>query len=94
MDRETRRRVLWVPLAMWVALLGLLALTAGYAHISTAPGSGGTANLIIMAVMWAVIAMILMQVRESSAIVRLAAMAGLIWASFLFLFTFADLLTR
>ena len=35
-----------------------------------------------------------MQLRSSAALVRLASMTGLVWASFLFILTFADVLTR
>lgn len=93
MDRETRRRVILIPLAMWGGLLVLLLVSALYAHFSGAPARSWV-NLAIAVGMWLIISLVLMQLRKSPALVRLAAMAGLIWASFLFILTFADLLTR
>lgn len=93
MDRDTRRRVVFVPLALWVGLIVLLAITAVYANVGAAPGKG-IVNIAIAIGMWLVIAVMLMQLRRSAALIRLTAIAGLVWGSFLFILTFADLLTR
>ncbi len=93
MTREDRNHVLIAPLKIWAALMGLLALTIGYAFMPGLPfkTEAGLAIAIAKALL---IAILFMQLRRATGIVRLAAIAGVVWASFLFLLTFADLLTR
>ena len=92
MDGE-RRRVLVVPLLVWVGLMLLLGATFGYAYIPGAPLKF-LSGLVIAAAKVALIAAIFMQLTKASALVRLAAVAGIAWLSLLFLFSFADFLTR
>ena len=87
------RHVLLRPLIAWAALLALLALSIGYAYWPAAPLKAEI-GLAVAAMKAALIALVFMQLREASALVRLAAAAGLGWLSLLFLFAFADFLTR
>lgn len=93
MDRDMRRDVVWNPLKIWAGLLVLLLLTWGYAYWPKAPGKTEV-SLAIGAAKAALVAWYFMQLREAAGVVRLASMAGLLWASLLFLFAFADFLTR
>jgi len=93
MTRECRRFVILAPIASWAGLMVLLTLTVLYAYWPGAPIkpeiglSIGIAKALL-------IALFFMQLRKSAGLVKLASLAGLIWASFLFMLTFADLLTR
>lgn len=93
MNRDTRRQVILVPLFVWAALIGLLAVTIAYAYIPGAPARAGV-GLLIGAAKAVLIAVFFMQLRRATGLVRLAALAGLVWLSFLFLFSFADWMTR
>lgn len=93
MTRDDRRTVLLDPLKTWAGMIALVLLSAVYAHLPQMPAKL-VANLALAAAQIGLIAMFLMQLRKAAAVVRLAAMTGVVWASFLFLFTFADFLTR
>ena len=93
MTRGERRELIWEPLAIWASLLALLAATIAYAYWPGAPAKLGV-SLTIGVTKATVIALLFMQLRRATGIVRLAALAGVIWASFLYLFAFADYLTR
>ncbi|MGN6621328.1 MAG: cytochrome C oxidase subunit IV family protein [Sphingomonas sp.] len=93
MTDDTRRFVILAPLAIWAGLMVLLGLTAVYAYLPAAPIKPAI-SLSIGIAKALLIAMFFMQLRKSAELVRLASMVGLIWASFLFILTFADLLTR
>ncbi len=93
MTRDQRRQVIWTPLLIWAALIALAAVTLGYAYWHAAPAKLAT-GLAIAAAKAALVAVIFMQLNKAAGIVRLAAVAGMAWASFLYLFTFADVLTR
>lgn len=93
MTREQRRTVLIMPALIWAGLMLLLALTWGYAYLPGVPIKPEI-SLSIGVAKALLIALFFMRLRKSAGLVRLASMAGLIWASFLFILTFADLLTR
>jgi cytochrome c oxidase subunit 4 len=93
MTREQRRAVIWTPLATWAGLILLAATTLGYAYWPHAPLKAET-GIAIAAAKTLLVAVIFMQLREAVGIVRLAAVAGLVWGSFLYLLAFADVLTR
>ena len=93
MTREQRSHVLWQPLKIWAALMVLLASTFGYAYLPGAPLKPEMA-LAIAAIKASLVAIVFMQLREATWIVRLAAMAGLVWVSFLYVIAFSDFLTR
>jgi cytochrome c oxidase subunit IV len=90
---KTRRHVLLAPVGIWLALMLLLGLTLGYAYWPGAPGHAET-GLAIGALKGLMIAVFFMQLRRAAGLVRLAAIAGLVWLSFLYLFAFADFLSR
>ncbi len=91
--RPSRRRIVVQPLAVWLALLALLAATAGLAYIPL--GTGNVfASVAIGALKAVVIALFFMQLLKSDGTVRLASLAGFVFLLVLFLLSFADYLTR
>jgi len=93
MTREQRAHVILAPLKVWAALLVLLGLTLGYAYVPHAPLKAEVSIAIAVAKAL-LIAMVFMQLRKADWIVRLAALAGIVWVSFLYLIAFSDYLTR
>lgn len=93
MTRAERNHVLVKPLRIWAALMALLALTILYAFVPGLPFKT-EAGLGIAIVKALLIVLLFMQLKGASGIVRIAAVAGLVWVSFLYVLTFADLLTR
>jgi cytochrome c oxidase subunit 4 len=93
MTPAQRRTVIVAPLKIWAGLMTLLILTIVYAFWPHLPLKT-EAGLAIALAKALLIALLFMQLRSAAGIVRLAAVAGVVWASFLFLFTFADFLTR
>lgn len=93
MTRAQAREVLWAPIIVWVLLMALLGLTILYAYSPAAPLKTEVA-LAIGAAKAILIALFFMQLRRAAGLTRLAAAAGLCWASLLYLFSFADFLTR
>ena len=81
------------PLAVWVALMALLALTAGSAYVRLGPYNTAL-NLVIAAVMIGLLAVFLMNLRWASTLVRLVAASGLFWLVFMLALTFTDYLSR
>lgn len=93
MTREERRRIVLAPLAIWTGLMALLALTVGYAYWPHAPWKT-EAGLAVALAKALLIAVLFMQLKHAVGLVRVAAIAGVCWASFLYILTFADVLTR
>jgi cytochrome c oxidase subunit IV len=87
-------RALWKgPAITWLVLLVLFAGTLGSAYLP--PGAGNVAiHLLIAAVMIAVLATFLMDLLHATALVRIAAAAGLFWVVLMFALTFSDYLSR
>ncbi len=84
----------WKPaVAIWLALLALLAATVGGAYVPMG-GAGTALELGIAAIKVVLVGLFFMRLHRSSARVRLAAVAGLFWLGILFTLTFSDLLTR
>lgn len=78
---------------VWLALVGLLALTIGASYLfSGAPSAA--AGLGIAAAKAALIYWFFMQLREERGAVRLVALGVLAWLAVLFLLSGADYLTR
>ncbi|WP_244913919.1 cytochrome C oxidase subunit IV family protein, partial [Methylobacterium frigidaeris] len=80
---------LWV----WAALMALLALSVWaaywpYGRIDTAVGFG------IAGAKTALVALVFMQLKHASGLVRIVATSGLFWAAILFTLTLADVLSR
>jgi cytochrome c oxidase subunit 4 len=84
----------WRPnLVVWAALLGLLTLTWYLAYIPLGRFQLAAA-LGIALVKVALVAVVFMQLRTSSPLIRLAAGAGLFWLTLMFVLAFSDFLTR
>ncbi|MBY0294708.1 MAG: cytochrome C oxidase subunit IV family protein [Methylobacterium sp.] len=85
---------IWLrSLAVWAALLALLALT--YFAAFWKLGVGTTAiGFAIAAIKAALVLAFFMELRKACGLVRLAAAAGLIWTSVLFALTLSDVLSR
>lgn len=81
------------PLLVWGALVALLALSvlAAFAPLGDAKT---TVSLAIAGVKAVLIGLVFMRLDKASNLVRLAALAGLVFAAFLFLLTAGDYLTR
>lgn len=89
-----RETTVAAPLAAWAALLALLAASILAAHLSLAAGLKTAIELGSAAVSVGLITAVFMRLDRASNLVRLAALAGGVWASFLFIMVAADYLTR
>jgi cytochrome c oxidase subunit 4 len=87
-------RALWQgPAIAWLVLLALFAGNLGAAYLPL--GAGNVAvNLLIAAVMIAVLATFLMDLRHATMLTRIVAAAGLFWVVLMFALTFSDYLSR
>lgn len=94
MSDDSGSRRLWIgPLAAWVVLVILFAVTLGSAFVPL--GTGNIAiNLGIAAAMIAVLAAFLIDLRNSTVLIRLIAAAGGLWIIIMFSLTYADYLSR
>jgi cytochrome c oxidase subunit IV len=81
------------PLAVWLVLIVLLALSAASAYLPLGPFNAAL-NLAVAAVMVFLLATFLMNLRWSNALVRIIAASGLLWLAFMFILTFTDYLAR
>ncbi len=81
------------PLAAWVTLLVLFAVSLGSAYLPLGTGNV-VVNLGIAAAMIAVLAAFLMGLRNSTALIRLVAAASGLWIIIMFSLTFADYISR
>jgi len=81
------------PLAVWLILLALLAVSVGSAFIPLGRFNAAV-NLAIAAIMVCMLAAFLMNLRWSSALVRIFAASGLLWLVFMFVLIFTDYLSR
>lgn len=93
-DGGTSALRLWIkPSLVWLALMLLLGATVGSAYIPL--GALNTAiNYIIAAGKAALVFIFFMHLNRSPAFLRLAAVTGFLWLTFLFSLTFADYITR
>ena len=81
------------PLLAWIALMVLFAinLASSYVPLGTA---NVVINLFIAAVMAATLFIVLMDLRNAKALIRVVAVAGLFWMMMMFSLTFSDYLSR
>lgn len=93
MTREQRHEVLIRPLGIWAILMVLLGATFAYAYLPAAPVKTFVSLSIGVAKALFVV-LLFMQLKKAAGIVRMAAIVGLTWASFLYLFALADYVTR
>ncbi len=94
-DASRRSRVPgWLGHALiWLLLIAMLGATLGLAYLPV--GRAGPALHIGIAVIQvALIWTFFMNLRGSSALVRLVAISGLLWIVFMFTLTFNDYLSR
>jgi cytochrome c oxidase subunit IV len=93
MTRQSTRALWQGPAIAWLVLLVLFAATLGSAYLPL--GAGNVAlNLLIAALMIAVLATFLMGLRQSSMLTGIVAAAGLFWVVLMFALTFSDYLSR
>lgn len=78
---------------VWLALLALLLLTLGAAHLSLGIGNV-IAGLAIAMVKAGLVVVIFMGLRDATALIRLASAAGVFWLVFMFALTLSDVLSR
>lgn len=83
-----RRNVL-----VWFALLILLTLTFGIAHLPLGVGNL-VAGLVIATIKAGLVVMIFMGLRSADTLIKLAAAAGIFWLIFMFALTLSDVLPR
>jgi caa(3)-type oxidase subunit IV len=88
-----RWRIVLRPLLVWAVLFGLGAISLGYALIPEAPYKPLVA-LAVVVVQGSLVLGAFMQLGKASALVRMTALVSVVWLSFLFLMSFADLATR
>ncbi len=81
------------PLAVWLVLLVLLAVSAASAYVRLGPYNAAI-NFGIAAAMIFLLAAYLMNLRGSNALVRLIAASGLLWLVIMFVLTLTDYFSR
>jgi cytochrome c oxidase subunit 4 len=82
------------PLVLtWVALMGLLAVTAASAFVPLGWGNLAV-NLAIAGAKTALIGLVFMRLAASATLVRLVVGAMVLWLAIMFSLSFADYLTR
>ena len=81
------------PIAVWVALvlLGLVSLISAYLPLNA---FNMPLNLTIAGIMVILLWLFLMDLISSDVLVRLIAVAGVVWLSFMFALTFSDYFSR
>jgi cytochrome c oxidase subunit 4 len=88
-----RAASLRVYISTWIGLMVLFALTLASSFVPL-HGFNTAVNVAIAVAKAALVALIFMRLRTSSALVRLAALAGLVWLLILIGLSFTDVLTR
>jgi cytochrome c oxidase subunit 4 len=78
---------------VWLALLLLLMLTFGVAHLSLGVGNV-VAGLAIATIKAGLVIMIFMGLRSAKTLIKLASGAGIFWLIFMFALTLSDVLAR
>jgi cytochrome c oxidase subunit IV len=87
-------RDLWFgPLLAWVGLMVLFAINLASSYVPLGRANV-VINLLIAAVMAATLFIVLMDLRNAKALVRVVAVAGLFWMMMMFSLTFSDYLSR
>lgn len=92
-NREERRAIWLRPLAVWAALM-----LAGLASLlyAIAPGlpDKPLVGLAVTALQASLVLGLLMQLHRAGALIRMTALIAVVWLGFLFLMSWADILTR
>ena len=85
---------LWFgPGVAWLILLALFALNLFSSYVPLGVGNL-VANLVIAAMMIAIVFVVLMDLKNAKALIRVTAASGLLWLIFMFALTFNDYLSR
>jgi cytochrome c oxidase subunit IV len=85
---------LWLrPAAVWVALVLLAIASFGTAYVPL-NGFNTPLNLAIAGIMVILLWSFLMELISFGALIRLIAVAGVVWLAFMFALTFSDYLSR
>jgi cytochrome c oxidase subunit 4 len=85
---------IWIgPGVVWLALMLLLAATVSSAYVPLG-ALNSIVNMAIAAAKVALVMLFFMQIKSSSAMIRLAAFAALFWLVLMFSLTASDYLTR
>ena len=96
-ESQAWRRSIWqlakVPSLAWLTLMVLFVANFLLAYLPLAVGNLAP-SLGIAALMIAVLGTFLMDLRNSKALTRIVAGAGLFWTSLMFVLTFCDFLSR
>jgi caa(3)-type oxidase subunit IV len=93
-ENGSQRASLWRgPVSAWVALMLLFAANLGSAYLPLGVGNVAL-NVAIAAAMAVVLAVFLMDLRNSILLVRIVAIAGFFWTVLMFTLTFSDYLGR
>lgn len=82
-----------VYVGTWVALMLLFATTLGSSFVPL-HGFNTTVNVAIAVIKAGLVAIIFMQLRASTALVRLVAAAGIVWLMILIGLSLTDILSR
>ena len=88
-----RRTIVLGAIGIWAALFLLGASSLAYALIPGLPLKLPVA-LVVVVLQAALVLGGFMRLGKASALVRMTALIGIVWLSFLFLMSFADLWTR
>jgi cytochrome c oxidase subunit IV len=91
--RRDEMRLWKGPAIAWFALIVLFAVTLATAYVPLGLGNI-VVNLLIAAIMIGVLVTFLMDLKNSSALIRVVATAGLFWLVLMFVLTFNDYLSR
>ncbi len=93
-EPSRHQQSLWQgPALAWAVLILLFLLNLGSAYVPLGPGNVAL-NLVIAAAMAIVLAVFLMDLQNSTILVRVVAVTGLFWTIIMFSLTFSDYLSR
>ena len=93
MTRAEVKEVVLVPCVAWAGLMLAVVFTTLYANLPNGPQKPAVA-LGVASLQAFLSALVFMRLGKASTLVRLTAAVGFLWLSFLFIFAFADYLTR
>jgi cytochrome c oxidase subunit IV len=93
MTRDERAAIIVRPLRIFAGLIALLVASFAYANLAGAPLKP-MVNLSLAAAAASLVLLLFMQLKEAAGIVRMCAIIGVTWATFLWLFALADFFTR
>jgi cytochrome c oxidase subunit 4 len=77
----------------WLALMGFLAATVASSYVAMGPWNTAI-NMAISCAKALLIALFFMELRHAGALLRIAALAGLLWLALLFGISWSDFATR